>query len=52
MSIFAALRNDKGTTSVEYAVVAMGIFLAIVTTVFVLGGRVTEFYESIVAAFS
>jgi len=37
--------SEKGTTSIEYALVASLIFLAIVASVIQLGGGVTRMYE-------
>ena len=38
---------EKGTTSIEYALVASLIFLAIVLSVTQLGAGVTKFYQLI-----
>jgi len=39
--------SEKGTTSIEYALVASLIFLAIVVSVIQLGGAVTRVYQLI-----
>jgi pilus assembly protein Flp/PilA len=41
------IRAEKGTTSIEYALVASLIFLAIVLSVTQLGASVTRFYQLI-----
>jgi pilus assembly protein Flp/PilA len=46
------LRDDeRGTTAIEYAIMASGIALAIISTVFSLGTSVTNLYDKIVAMF-
>ena len=39
------IHSEKGTTSIEYALVASLIFLAIVVSVTQLGGGVTRMYQ-------
>ena len=41
------IHSQKGTTSIEYALVASLIFLAIVVSVTQLGGAVTRMYQLI-----
>ena len=41
------MHSEKGTTSIEYALVASLIFLAIVVSVTQLGGAVTRMYQVI-----
>ena len=41
------MHSEKGTTSIEYALVASLIFLAIVVSVIQLGGAVTRVYQLI-----
>lgn len=43
------LKDEKGATAIEYALLASGIFLAITTAVQLLGGRVLELYNSVAA---
>ncbi len=42
------VRSEKGVTSIEYALIASLIFLAIVVTVTGLGTRITSMYQIIV----
>ena len=42
-------RSEEGTTSVEYAIIASLIFLAIVAAVTSLGGKVRGLYEAVAA---
>jgi len=41
------LKDEEGTTAIEYALLASGIFLAIVTAVQLLGGQVLALYQSL-----
>jgi len=41
------IHSEKGTTSIEYALIASLIFLAIVASVIQLGGGVTRIYQLI-----
>ena len=43
--IYRLLYSEKGTTSIEYALVASLIFLAIVASVIQLGGGVMRMYQ-------
>lgn len=44
-------RSERGTTAIEYGLVATFIALAVLTTIQLLGATVlTELYEQIVAA--
>jgi pilus assembly protein Flp/PilA len=43
------LKDRRGATAIEYALLASGIFLAIVTAVQLLGGEVLALYQDIVA---
>ncbi len=55
-ALFGKLRsfvpNDKGTTAIEYSIMASGIALAIVGTLALASERVRALYDSIVAALS
>jgi pilus assembly protein Flp/PilA len=42
------LRSEKGATSIEYALIASLIFLAIVVAVTGLGAKITGMYQTIV----
>jgi len=42
---------EEGTTSIEYAIIASLIFLAIVAAVTSLGGSIRGLYESVAAGF-
>ena len=42
------LRDRRGATAIEYALMASGIFLVIVTAVQLLGTGVADLYETIV----
>jgi len=44
------LRDERGATAIEYALIASGISIAIAGTVAVLGGNVKNFYSSVAAA--
>ena len=44
------LRDERGATAIEYALIASGISIAIVGTVALLGGNVKNFYSSVAAA--
>jgi pilus assembly protein Flp/PilA len=43
--------DERGATSIEYAIVASGIAVAIVSTVQALGTSVTDLFRSALAAF-
>ena len=43
------LKDEEGATAIEYALLASGIFLAIVTAVQLLGGEVLALYQSVAA---
>ncbi len=45
--ILRLIPSEKGTTSIEYALVASLIFLAVVVSVTQLGGAVTRMYQLI-----
>lgn len=47
---FAA--NDKGTTAIEYAIIASGIAAVIVATVSLVGMNLLPYYERVAAAFN
>jgi|GEM_PF-4557110 len=50
--IIIFLKEENGTTSIEYALIASLIFLVIVSSVSLLGSNVkTALYEKIVNAF-
>lgn len=44
-------RNEAGATSIEYAVIASLIFLAIVAAIIPIGGSLSDIFNSIAAAF-
>ena len=46
----ALVKDQKGATAVEYAMIAAGIAGAIIVTVIALGTKVTEMYDGISAA--
>lgn len=41
-----------GATAIEYALIAAGISMAIITTVFLLGGDVLGLYQSVESGFN
>jgi Flp pilus assembly pilin Flp len=41
------LQDERGTTSIEYVVIAMGIFFAIVTAVTTLGTRLAAVFPAV-----
>jgi pilus assembly protein Flp/PilA len=41
------LKDEKGATAIEYALLASGIFLAIVTAVQLLGSAVADLYQGV-----
>ncbi len=49
-SIGSFLRDERGATAIEYALIAAGIAVAIVSAVNSLGDTVKAMYESISAA--
>jgi pilus assembly protein Flp/PilA len=44
------LRDDRGATSIEYAIIASGVSIVIVGTVLTLGTTVKGFYTSVATA--
>ena len=46
------LADDRGTTAIEYALIASGIAVAIVGAITLLGERIITLYEAIAAAIS
>lgn len=44
------LRDDRGATAIEYAVIASGIAVAIAATIVTLGSSVTSMYSSVLTA--
>ena len=44
------MRDQRGATSIEYALIASGISLVIVGTIATLGSNVKSFYSSIATA--
>ena len=44
------LREEKGVTSIEYALIAAGIAIAIITVVGLLGDQVAATFQTIVNA--
>jgi pilus assembly protein Flp/PilA len=45
------LRDKRGSTAIEYAIMASGIALAIISTVYSLGGSVKTLYDKVAAMF-
>jgi len=45
------LRNQRGATAIEYAIIAAGIAAVLVGAIATLGGSVTAMWTSIQAAF-
>lgn len=45
------IQDERGATSVEYALIALLIFLVIVVSVTALGGTVKGLFESILPGF-
>ena len=43
-------RDESGATAIEYALIAAGISIAIVATVQLVGGSLTDTYSSIASA--
>ena len=43
--------DERGATSIEYALIAIGIALAIASAVVLLGSSLSAAYQSIIAAF-
>ncbi|MBV9076435.1 MAG: Flp family type IVb pilin [Methylobacteriaceae bacterium] len=41
------LRDERGATSIEYALIALGVFLAIVTSVKIVGTNVQKPYQDV-----
>jgi pilus assembly protein Flp/PilA len=46
------LRDESGTTAVEYAVIASGIFLAITMIVFNVGTKVAGSFDKVLTGFN
>jgi len=46
----AFFRDESGATAIEYALIAAGISIAIVATVQLVGGSLTDTYSSIASA--
>ena len=44
------LRDDRGATAIEYAIIASGISIVIVGAVLILGATVKGFYTSVATA--
>ncbi|MBV1697296.1 MAG: Flp family type IVb pilin [Hyphomicrobiales bacterium] len=44
------MRDQRGATSIEYALIASGISIVIVGTIATLGSNVKSFYSSIATA--
>jgi pilus assembly protein Flp/PilA len=44
------LRDERGATSIEYAMIASGVSIVILATVLTLGGTVKDFYTSVATA--
>jgi pilus assembly protein Flp/PilA len=49
-SLACFLRDERGTTAIEYAIIASGISIVIVGTVATLGTSVKGFYSGIALA--
>lgn len=52
LSIGRFVRNESGTTAIEYALIATGISVAILAAVQAIGGSVAGFYNSVADAFT
>jgi pilus assembly protein Flp/PilA len=50
-AVLRLLRNERGSTAIEYAIMASGIALAIITTIYSLGDSVKALYDSLAAMF-
>jgi pilus assembly protein Flp/PilA len=50
VSIRRFLREERGATAIEYALIASGIAVAIAATVFSLGSNVQGLYSSVATA--
>ncbi len=48
--LLSFIPSEEGTTSIEYALIASLIFLAIVASVIQLGGGVTRMYQVIASS--
>jgi pilus assembly protein Flp/PilA len=46
------LRDQRGATAIEYAIIAAGVAAVLVGTIATLGGKVGLLWETIKAAFS
>jgi pilus assembly protein Flp/PilA len=49
-SLIRFWRGDSGGTAIEYAIIAAGVALAIVTTVTTLGSTVEGLFQSVLTA--
>jgi len=49
--ILAGWQNEDGATATEYGLIASGIALAIVATVFAVGTNLNTFFVSLAGAF-
>jgi pilus assembly protein Flp/PilA len=52
LTISRFLRDQRGATSIEYAIIASGIAGAIIATVTILGGSVLTMWTSVAAIFN
>jgi pilus assembly protein Flp/PilA len=50
ISLAQFMRDQRGATSIEYALIASGISIAIVGTIVTLGSNVKSFYSSVATA--
>jgi pilus assembly protein Flp/PilA len=46
------LRNERGATAIEYAIIAAGIAAVLVGVIATLGGKVADLWTAVVAAFN
>ncbi len=44
------LRDDRGSTAIEYAIIASGVSIAIIGAVLTLGATIKGFYSSVATA--
>jgi pilus assembly protein Flp/PilA len=49
-SLRRVARDDRGTTAIEYALIASGISIAIAAAVLILGSTVLGFFNSVATA--
>lgn len=45
------IRNEEGATAIEYAMIAAGISITIITGVALIGGNLISMYEAVAALF-